>query len=689
MMSAVANLVSRVSSVLRPCSGRSVCGRRGPTLAAVLCLLLVPGMADGGGADFSGREDDILITADWRWAGGHGGGYYPIRVFLQNAGRSRTVDVVFQAGSSGLPNVSRRVRMDAGGSARLTLPVPLVGEAGSGQLVFLVNDQELTSLRTPIRLPDAHHGDCPIGILVIHESPLELTELRTAVSSLAGHGSSSQRRSECEQIEPVHLPASWVSYLSVDLLLVTPQTLNRLDVAQRDAILNWTRTGGCLALFSADGAADGDTAMIDRLLEEARDGADEIWQPVSPQFRQRLDRVEPDSFGSAPSGQVAGSAEFRWPDDESALLVRDFGLGRVVRLPAAAFSGTYLDWAWMLGGIRFQQQVLPTRLGVSGRTGNADFLSFLIPGVRGVPVVTFSVVISVFALLIGPVNYYLLARQNCQGFLVVTIPLIALLSTLAIFAWSFVAHGISVRSRIRSVTWIDQSQQQAVSMARIAWFAGFAPSDGLRFSASTAFIPIWHQESQFGNGHVDWTESQRLVRGFLRSRTRTQAITVSVRDERGRLNISPSAPGGPTPGLTVSNGFEWPFSALIVWDDAGQAFLATQVEAGQVADLKPLTESGRSEFLQRMNQSVPVLPPDLVPGRSGFFEMNRSRGQAGRYSVAQGQMERQIAALQRSVQVTTPAKTRRYMGICEVPPGIDPGTDVEIVDGWHLVVGSW
>lgn len=662
-------------------------------ILTLVCLLLIPATAIAGGADSSGREDDIRMNADWRWAGGSHGGYYPIRISLQNSGAPRTIEVVLKAKSNDLPTVSRQVAIDQNASATFALLVPLVGEDSFTELKVYANGQELESLSTPVTLPNSAWGESPFATLVISDSPVLLPEFEAAVVSLTGIGSHTgfaNKRCDLQHVEPVRLPDSWLAYSCLDFVITSFDTLEGLDSLQRKALLDWTRTGGCLAVYSSQIQAAGLRQSVDALSGRLSSNPEGSWNAVALRFRNPVARVEVDDYGNEQSSQPGTAENFKWPSTDETLFVRKHGLGRIITLPPQALDGTYQDWAWLLNGVQFRQQVIPTRLGVSGRTANQDFLAFLIPGVRSVPVIAFVIVMSLFAMLIGPVNYYVLAKRKRQSYLVVTIPAIALLSSLAMFAYSFVAHGVSVRSRARSVTWIDQQNQSAVSMSRLAWFAGFAPSNGLRFSTSTAFIPIWHEDGGFNGGRVDWTDAQGLTTGFLRSRTRTQALTIGVRDERGRLTVAPVSSGNEVPAsLKVTSGLEWPLEKLVVWDHDGNAFTTDKLAPGEAATLTPLTDDVVASIRKQINQSAPTVPAELSGSSDEFFEIRHSWNYSDGCSAAQGQLEQAISAISTRIKPQNTSMARQYVAIAAEPPGIEFGTEVRIVDGWHLIVGQY
>ena len=233
-----------------------------------------------------------------------------------------------------------------------------------------------------------------------------------------------------------------------------------------------------------------------------------------------------------------------------------------IRFPARRTTGTGFS-------VRLPPQAKnwTVRNGISARHGSGEFLNFLIPSVRGVPVFAFLLLITIFTVVIGPLNYIFLWRRRRLYLLVLTIPLIAMGTSLALFGYSAVAHGFSTKSRARTLTYVDQQANTAVTLGRIALYAGLAPSDGLRFSSDTSVMPIWPEDHEFESARTDWTDQQNLRNGWLKSRTRTQFLTTGHRDERGRLDVTP---GGD--GLKITNGFEWDFAALVVSDADGKPF---------------------------------------------------------------------------------------------------------------------
>ena len=691
-------------------------------------------IAIAAGDQYGASEDDIQMSVDYRWAGGSVGGYYPIRIAMQNRGLSRELDIEFEPlHGTRLPAVSRRIVVDQNASASLTLLIPLVGDGNYGRLTVSHDGRELEKLQNTITLPDTDFQDSRPGLLAISKAPLAIQPLEDAITSVstAGHSGHSYKygygKAEDNQtIEPFRLPETWLAYSSVDLVTISMKDFDGLAETERAAILDWTRAGGTLLVFSV-GEPVSSSRKLAELTEATSQSATFEWLAADPKQQQAIHEVHLDQYGNLVEAAVEGLIElpvdgqieamvesviepgideaqnkrgpssqndFTWSKDGAGapFEMREFGQGRLIAFVDNPFSsGTIQDWGWLLKSFPINELWQTNRQGVAGRMDNAEFLQFLIPGIRSVPVMAFLIFISLFTLVIGPLNYFVLARKKKLNFLVVTIPAIAIVTSLFLFGYSALSHGFSVKSRVRSLTVIDQGNNQAVSTARLALYAGMAPSTGLSFSPSTLVMPIRASGEEFGSARTDWTDTQWLRSGWLRSRTRTQYLTKNVRPERGRLTVAT----GTADELPVTNGLEWAIESLIVTDQDGQAWFGSDLAAGSGRSLKLINDSNRLEFCKLMDRSAPANPEELQNERDlhslrtgSFLSYGRFRYSED-FHVSQGQMERAIANLRRNVERNEPLPPNTYYALLKDAPTIEFGTEVDVVDGWHLVIGSY
>ena len=695
-------------------------------------------IAIAAGDQYGASEDDIQMSVDYRWAGGSVGGYYPIRIAMQNRGLSRELDIEFEPlHGTRLPTVSRRIVVDQNASVSFTLLIPMVGEGNYGSLTVSHDGRELEKLQNTITLPDTDYQDSRPALLAISKAPLAIQPLEDAITSVStaghvgrSHGYGYGKSEDHQTIEPFRLPETWLAYSSVDLVTLSMKDFEGLAETERAAILDWTRVGGTLLVFSV-GEPASSSRKLSELTEATTQSATIEWFAADPKTQQAIREVHLDQYGNIVEAAVEGLIElpielpvdgqieaivesviepaideaknnpgpssqndFTWSKggDGAPFEIREFGQGRLIAFVDNPFSsGTIQDWGWLLKSFPMNELWQTYRLGVAGRMDNAEFLQFLIPEIRSVPVMAFLIFISLFTLVIGPLNYFVLARKKKLNFLVVTIPAIAIVTSLFLFGYSALSHGFSVKSRVRSLTVIDQGNNQAVSTARLALYAGMTPSTGLSFSPSTLVMPIRASGEEFGSARTDWTDTQWLRSGWLRSRTRTQFLTKNVRPERGRLTVTT----GTADELPVTNGLEWAIESLIITDQDGQAWFGSDLAAGSGRPLKLINDSDRLEFCKLMDRSAPANPEELQNesdlhslSTGSFFSYGRFRYSEDVH-VSQGQMERTIAELRRNVERNEPLPPNTYYALLKDAPTIEFGTEVDVVDGWHLVIGSY
>ncbi|MSR57696.1 MAG: hypothetical protein EXS05_08490 [Planctomycetaceae bacterium] len=606
--------------------------RRLRALAIVGCLVgplvvATPRAARAAGNESLRRAYDLALTVDSRWAGGANGGYYPIRIRLTNTAGPR--DLVFRfvdtgAGDSKLPAVERRVHVDQNATLQFTLSVPLVGLNSMGELRIYEKGRPLADLTQHLGLPDAAPGsnDRP-SLLVIHPSPtaIDCSKFEEAVQALSGSadpimarsglrmrlvgasGSSGVRSNDYQVIAPVMLPESWIDYSALDIVAIPLAAFDKLPAAARAALLAWTDAGGTLIVTDV-GESPSQSKDLARLLDlSGRTNDLPLWQAAQPALHQPIPVSAADpsmAMGGLaggmmvvvpgvegvvnplpPNNAIESANQALWKISPDTFSHVDRLAGRVYAFPGDPFLGSPVDWGWWLNSSKWQNRLNWTvRHGTSSRQRHPEFLNFLIPGVGGVPILAFVLLISLFAIVIGPVNYFVVLRRKQLYLLVLTIPVIAFATSCALFGYSLIADGFGVKSRLRSLTLLDQRTRQAVSFNRISLYAGLAPSAGLRFSPETAVLPIWSDDSAFESGTVDWTDTQNLTAGWLRSGTSAQFETVEHRTLRGRVEFTSRTADEPP---EAANGLEWPIEALLVRDEAGRLWAGGSVPAGGTA----------------------------------------------------------------------------------------------------------
>lgn len=99
----------------------------------------------------------------------------------------------------------------------------------------------------------------------------------------------------------------------------------------------------------------------------------------------------------------------------------------------------------------------------------------VIPGLDRAPVLAFLFVILLFAIAVGPVNFYMLRKRKRPLFALVTVPALGFGTTLLMFGYAIMHDGFGVRGVERSWTLLDQHNHEASTISTRTLFAGLSP----------------------------------------------------------------------------------------------------------------------------------------------------------------------------------------------------------------------
>jgi hypothetical protein len=347
-----------------------------------------------------------------------------------------------------------------------------------------------------------------------------------------------------------------------------------MDAAQRQALITWTAAGGNLILVDAP---------LDMLFPE-------------PQRRPTVNgRVADHFFGKV---HLVPSAEIQ-------------SVGFDATLTAIVLATKRPSWQLPLEPI-------------SSTTGKAGF-RLPIPGVEAIPARAYLTMLTLFAVLIGPVNHIVLRRRRQQALVVLTTPVIAVLFILVLAGYVVVIEGFGVRGRAVSFTMLDQASGQAATRTAVSLYAaGGAPSGGLRFARDVAVFPTPLDTAPLPGETVDLSEQQQFSDGFLEARTPTNFETLGYRAARERIVFSRE--GGQ---IRVSNGLGTTVTKLRFRDGARYYSLGAPLLGGASAVLRDTATSGREILpsgdatLSRFDDVVTNMPDGAylaVLERSPFWD---------------------------------------------------------------------
>jgi hypothetical protein len=381
------------------------------------------------------------------------------------------------------------------------------------------------------------------------------------------------------------------------------------------------------------------------------------------------------------------------------------GLGAVAAIPDADPASNFnFPWQLLFSHLGTDRWHWSTRHGVSFSSPNNDFWNFLIPNVGAAPVTAFQVLITLFVLVIGPLNFYVLRRWHKLNLLLITVPASAAIVTAALLLYAVFTDGFGVRARTRSYTLLDQRSGEATCLGRATYYAGLAPAKGLSFTGDVAVYPLTDTPIgqydagmtrrlawEFANAE-DRTGVQRLTSGWLQSRTQMQLATFRSRKSDARLDIV-AAGGRPV----VVNRLGVRISFLLVRDEAGNYSLARDVESSGTSELAPLGDADRPAELTDLREQSILRPAAGVQtrGTQSIFGIRR-RYYPRQFSTVQTPTGGDTSLLERSLhKAIDDARLRQlpprsYVAVVDRSPEFEIGVENATEESsLHVIYGRW
>ena len=346
--------------------------------------------------------------------------------------------------------------------------------------------------------------------------------------------------------------AEWLAYSRFDGIIIASDEMERMPPPVRLAIIRYVECGGTLQVV-------GD------------------WKP-------------PPEWGAT---------------DPSSAAARAFGLGFGVCVVNTQTGYTASDPSRLLSVAN--DTAAPLRNVRSVEDANREFP--VVEDIR-LPVRGMLVLMLAFVIVIGPVNLFILSRLNKRIWLLVTVPLIALLTGGLMFGYSIVSEGFEGHCRTATLTLLDETTGRATSLGWAAYYSPLATREGLHFSYQTELNPqisadrgysYRASEATSGNRTVDWTEDQHLASGWLAARVPVHFTFRKSEVRRERLAVHTGAGGK----ITVVNGLGVPIKQLTLADREGRFHEAENIPAGAEVALEPLDiKAGATENLRNLYKGV-------------------------------------------------------------------------------------
>lgn len=457
--------------------------------------------------------------------------------------------------------------------------------------------------------------------------------------------------------------------------------------AQFAALRAWALSGGNLVVagFGPDWeeSAEVETALVGGAAPEDqwRTAAANDFNSVMQQFRAQAGRVY--NYNNNANTELRKKFEdATWTDAspyQKQVRARNVGFGTLVAFQDR-FRGNVRDEGAMLlfSLLGPERSCGAARLGTGVEGVSSTVAALDLQNIGKPPILSFQILITLFVLVIGPVNFFYLRKRNLTALTVVTVPLLGAAVTVAFLLFAFLSEGFSIRGRSRSFTQLTPAGD-AVTWTRLSLYAGLAPSQGLNYGLDSTVWPLFYSPPSQADGErlTEWSDRQSYREGFLPSRTPVQFATARVRKSGMKVVVEESEGK-----VRARNDLGTPIVAFFLCDRAGKLHKTENLAAGTAASLDPVGPGGetwwKDAVVERQKLDVEA---DLYAGRA--------RGFGYRGYFPQAAPPTSTGLLEGALGARTPA-AGRWFAIVERSPEVEWGVDgVVEEDRLHVVGGEY
>jgi hypothetical protein len=513
-------------------------------------------------------------------------------------------------------------------------------------------------------------------------------------------------RSNFEMLPPEEVPSNWLELTGFDFITLSIEELEALAKSSPkswEAIQIWAHGGGNLIVYGL-GADPKRLADLDKIVEKI--DASKEWKSLAPSTKTKdLEFVTESVNGYAYSGQPgqpdAAKPAVNKENPTTSFFTtsaRPMGLGMVIAIQENdIFPGESRQWNAFINSIPHWRSLWSVRNGVSLSDSNVNsYWNFAIPGFGMAPVMLFVGLISIFVVLLGPVNYAWLKRRGQLSLLIFTVPLGAFITIFSLSAYALLGDGVSTRVRAWSVTELDQRTGRGTSLSHQTYYAGIPPWGGLSFPKNAAVYPVDLLPERMGSSNdfelrrsiraTHWEDKQDLSRGFISSRTLSQVVVICPFESERKLLIN---------GDKVTNQLGVNLKHLFLRDSSDRILYCAKLAPGETTTLRKMDKGDEQamEDLIAEAKPQPMKDFDAAAAASAISGLSRYRYSIRSYST---QPDGDGMLLEEFKQLADPVRTKASIGpqtylaisdqAIEMPLGSKSAAEIMSL---HVIRGKW
>lgn len=327
-----------------------------------------------------------------------------------------------------------------------------------------------------------------------------------------------------------NLPESPVGLQSVDVMLLSLRELKTLATTypnRCEAVRKWVAEGGRLIIKDVGSEYQALLEVLPSLTahypQGTRPGDRQLWRglEVTGEFQGR---------GDALVASIAAT--------KAEAVYTVYGLGSVVATDSNLRNYSPEAWGKLLSWTSVARPSTAYENTGDYYMGLMSVRQYQVPNVGEPPKLIFLGLISLFALLVGPVLFIWLNRVNRLNLLMFLIPALSLGSVFLLVLYVMAADGFDFRVSRISFTELDSANNVAVTQSLQAIYSGSSPryyelGPDVTFSSDTDENTI----------QMDEGKQFRYSEGRIRVRTKHQVQTLHTSEAQGGLVVSSTSAG--------------------------------------------------------------------------------------------------------------------------------------------------
>lgn len=418
-------------------------------------------------------------------------GFQPVFLTIENStDEEHELEIAITDTSEMVDVAFTRATVSKGETARVELPMRS-SSFGSFRIT-VSSDRDGDVFESFMSVPNYGHQRASYTILNLTEEANSNSTLHLARMTI-----------KALNLRPDMCPENWVNLVAMNQVSISYRDFSQLDQPRRTALRRYTETGGCLVLMDAD--------------DEANDVLHEVLSLGRPRAIYGLQQDYPFGLGSV---RIDSRSILDLINEDAMVAPENFSLVALMQNEQDMGAAT----------IRFMMREPP---------------QLRLPGFETVPVRSFVFLISLFAILVGPVNFYVLSKKKKRTLALLTIPCIAIAMTLFLTGYAFWNEGIGTKVIPRTVTHLDQTRHRFSQVAKPGIFAGIA-TNSMGFPDTVSPLATGRERTgrwQTRPLSIDWTHGTNLGPNWIPSRTTTEFMLARSGPCRKRVQIKPADSG--------------------------------------------------------------------------------------------------------------------------------------------------